>query len=268
MNPERLWLLGLPEGGAKVERMRLAVARLPEGLLGARILFLADVHAGFSFPDAAVERLIGQIAGLVPDMILWGGDFAETRRDAERLFQAAGRLTPRLGMAAVVGNNDRRVFRDSLSPLRSLSERAGIRLLVNERWTIPVSGGGLTILGLDENYYGTPDASILNGARGREPEILLAHSPAPLEKLLAGKALPDLILCGHTHGGQVRLMNLTPYNFFFDGVKPFGQRFFTARGVVREDGATVVVTAGLGSSKIPIRINCPPEMQLITLEKM
>jgi predicted MPP superfamily phosphohydrolase len=262
---EHLWFYGLPRGGAKVERLDLPIDRLPEGLDGARILFAADVHAGFTFLEAAVDLLIDQISGLAPDLILWGGDLAENRLCAEHLFEKIGRLKPKFGMAAVVGNNDRRVFRASLAPMRDMALRAGVTLLVNERRSIPVPGGALTLLGLDENYCGTPDPSILTWARGqREAAILLSHSPAPLDRLLRGAKLPDLILCGHTHGGQARLFGLTPYDFHFDGVRR-GQPFFTARGVVRERGATVVVTAGLGSSKIPLRINCPPELWVITL---
>ena len=78
---------------------------------------------------------------------------------------------------------------------------------------------------------------------------------------------PDLILSGHTHGGQVRLLGLTPYDFLYDGVPPRGQRFFTVRGVRREGDSVLVVSGGLGSSKLPLRINCPPEMQMITLRR-
>lgn len=265
MKPGRLWVRGLPDGGARVEQLSLAIKNLPDGLNGARVLFASDVHAGFTFPEAAVDRLIGQIGEFAPDLILWGGDFAENRACVEAFFEKIGSLKPRLGMAAAVGNNDRRVFRTSLAPMRSMAERAGVRLLVNERLTLPLFGGALTLMGLDEDYYGAPDPSILAWPRGeREAAILLSHSPAPLAGLLRGAILPDLILCGHTHGGQARLFGKTPYDFHFDGVRR-GQPFFTARGVVREQNATVVVTAGLGSSKIPLRINCPPEFWLITL---
>ena len=265
MKSERFWFYGLPQEGAKVEPLNLVIDRLPVGLEGARVLFASDVHAGFTFPDAAVHQLIEQIAGLASDLILWGGDFAENRPCAESLFEKIGRLKPRLGMAAVLGNNDRRVYRKSLAPIRNMAARAGVQLLVNENQTITVPGGALTILGLDEDYYGAPDPSILTRTRGeREATILLSHSPAPLAKLLRGAPLPDLILCGHTHGGQARLFGLTLYDFCYDGVRR-GQPFFTARGILREQGATVVVTAGLGSSKIPLRIHCPPELWLITL---
>jgi predicted MPP superfamily phosphohydrolase len=201
-------------------------------------------------------------------VILWGGDFAETKEDARRLFGQIARLKPRLGMAGVVGNNDRRAFRGSMDEFRQLAERAGIKLLINERRTIPAPGGELTILGLDEDFYGAPDPSILS-EKGREAgmSILLSHSPAPLEQLLNGRTPPDLILCGHTHGGQMRAVGLTLYNLGYEGVRPRLQRFFTVRGLKREEGSVLVVSGGLGSSKIPLRINCPPEMQLITLSR-
>ncbi len=261
----RVWVRGLAPDGARVERLNLIVERLPKGLSGARILFVTDVHAGFTFPDAAVDGLIEQLEGLAPDMILWGGDFAETRVHAARLFEKIARLRPPMGMAGVVGNNDRRAFKGSIHAFEEMALEAGVRILINGRWTLPVDGGALTILGLDEDYLGSPDASILAGSRREgEMEILLSHSPAPLERLLRGTRPAQLILCGHTHGGQVRLMGRTLYDFGFDGVRP-AQRFFTVRGVRREEGATVVVSGGLGSSRIPLRINCPPEIQLIML---
>jgi len=275
VNPEKLWFRGLPEGGALVERLDLAFPRLPEGLQGLRLLFASDVHAGFTFPEAAQEALIRQIGALAPDMILWGGDFAETRRDAARLFEKIARLKPPMGMAGAAGNNDRHAFGGAMGELANLAERAGVKLLVNGRWTRPVPGGALTILGLDEDYYGAPDASILEkrGPRGGkkpgaggELTILLSHSPAPLDRLIGYRTPPDLILAGHTHGGQGRLGSLTPYSFGYDRVRR-GQRFFAIRGLKREAGAALVVSGGLGSSKIPLRIHCPPEMQLITLRK-
>jgi uncharacterized protein len=266
VNPEHVWFRGLPAGGAKVERLELAFTRLPSDLMGMRLLFASDVHAGITFPDAAQEQLIAQIAGLAPDMILWGGDFAESRADAKRLFARIAHLKPRLGMAAVVGNNDRRAFHGSMDDLKRLSERAGVRMLINERWTLP--GGALTILGLDEDYYGSPDASILNATKNSgDLTILLSHSPTPLMRLLDGRTPPDLILSGHTHGGQMRLFGLTMYDLGFDRVHGRRQRYFTVRGVRQDAGTTLVVSGGLGSSKIPLRINCPPEMQLITLSK-
>ncbi len=260
MRAERVWFRGLPPEGARVERLNLAFSRLPPALSGARLLFVSDVHAGFTFPELAQRRLIAQIEALEPDMILWGGDFAETRRGAEALFEKIGGLAPRLGMAGVVGNNDRRAFRGAMDGLCALAERAGVRLLINGEWT---PAEGLTILGLDEDYYGTPDAATLAGGEGAW-RILLSHSPVPLEALLGGAPVPELILCGHTHGGQMRLGGRTLYDLGFEGVRR-GQRFFTVRGVLREEGAVVVVSAGLGSSKIPIRLYCPPEIQLITL---
>ena len=261
----RVWLRGLAPTGARVERLNLVVEKLPKGLAGARILFVTDVHAGFTFPDAAVGRLIEQLEGLAPDMILWGGDFAETRAHAARLFKKIVRLQPPMGMAGVVGNNDRRAFKGSINSFEEMALEAGVRILINGRWTSPVDGGALTILGLDEDYFGCPDPSILAGSRREgEMEVLLSHSPAPLEGLLRGTRPAQLILCGHTHGGQVCLMGRTLFDFGFDGVRP-AQRFFTARGVRREAGATVVVSGGLGSSRIPLRINCPPEIHLITL---
>lgn len=271
MNPEKIWFRGLPEGGALVERLDLHFPRLPEGLDGRSILFASDVHAGFTFPEAAQERLVRQIEALAPDMVLWGGDFAETRRDAVILLEKIARLKPPMGMAGIVGNNDRRAFQGAMEEFERLLEHAGVKLLLNGRWARPVPGGVLVLLGLDEDYYGTPDPSILD-RRGRRGQagggltILLSHSPVPLDDLIGSLAPPDLILSGHTHGGQMRLLGLSLYSFGYDRVRR-RQRFFAVRGLKREAGAVLVVSGGLGSSKVPLRIHCPPEMQLITLHK-
>ena len=272
MNPEKLWFRGLPEGGARIERLDLDFPRLPEGLRGKRILFASDVHAGFTFPEAAQERLIRQIESLAPDMVLWGGDFAENRRDAAMLLEKIARLKPPMGMAGVVGNNDRRAFMGAMDEFERMTEQAGVKLLINGRWALPVPGGELTILGLDEDYYGSPDRKILDrrGRGGEEADgalmILLSHSPVPLDDLIGKFAPPDLILSGHTHGGQIRLGSLSLYSLGYDRVRRH-QRFFAIRGLKREGDSALVVSGGLGSSKIPLRVHCPPEMQLITLHK-
>lgn len=265
MNPERVWFRGLPQGGARVERLRLAFPHLPEGLDELRILFASDIHAGFTFPEEAQARLIGQIAALAPDLILWGGDFAESKKDARRLFEKIGGLKPRFGMAAVPGNNDRRAFQGAMDEFAGMAGRAGVKLLINDIWAPRC--GVMTVCGLDEDYYGAPDASILDGVKRESAlTVLLSHSPAHLEKLLSGRVPPDLILAGHTHGGQMRLLGRSPYDLGFDHVRR-GQRFFAARGVRREGDTFLVVSGGLGSSRIPLRLNCPPEIQWIALKR-
>jgi predicted MPP superfamily phosphohydrolase len=269
MNPARIWFRGLPPQGARVERLEFEFERLPRGLWGARILYISDIHLGVSFPERALDALIGQARALSPDMILWGGDFAEKRSLQKLFFEKIGILRPPLGMAAVIGNNDRRCFMRDAEKLGALAEGAGVRLLINGRWTQPLPEGALTIVGLDEDYYGHPDpAALAQQRQAGEFVVLMSHSPRPLDGVFSDvrAQIPDLILCGHTHGGQVRILGLTPYHFYYERVR-LGQPFFLVRGAARQRGAALVVSGGLGSSKLPLRINCPPEMQLITLRR-
>ena len=242
----------------KVRNARVAVAGWPSGTPPLRLVLISDVHVGGpDMPPARVSRIVEQINRLGPDIVLIAGDFVTDKRLATRHYShdeavaPLAALRPRLGTVAVMGNHDH--WRDSAAAHRALA-RAGIRVLDNQA----VQMGPLAVGGLDDDFTGRANlAATLVALRKLEgPKLLLSHSPDPF-----AQPAPDvfLMLAGHTHCGQVALPLIGPLST----MSKYGRRY--ACGVVRERGRTLIVTAGLGTSGIPLRLGAVPDMWLVEI---
>ena len=237
-------------------RIRVSPLRLeaPAFLDGLRAVYVADVHLRRSIPDAWLESLLRQIAALAPDLLLLGGDYGEAPDQQERFFAAVGsQARPRLGSFGVPGNNDREQYPD-LDGLRAVMARGGVRLLLNEHVLLPVNGQLLAIAGIDEEKHGEPQSlRALSGCDRASYRLLLAHMP------LWPEIRADLILSGHTHGGQLNFLGLTPFSIGFEAIG----RYPLVKGVAERDGATLLVSRGLGYSRLPLRVGAYPEIHVI-----
>lgn len=240
---------------AMVER---EITGAPAFMRGLRALFITDTHVTRRTTEADLAHFVRRIADVRADIILWGGDFADEPEHAARLIERLDGLKPPLGSYAVKGNNDGEAWPDE-SALKAVLAKAGIRLLVNESVKFSLRGGALTVAGIDEPRYGHPDAAGLyaDSSGPSEYAILLSHFSA------LPKRLPDLVLCGHTHGGQFNLLGITPYTIGFERIlhRERASRFIA--GLHTFDGARVLVCKGIGASRIPLRIGVRPEMELL-----
>lgn len=239
-----------------VRNARVAVAGWPAGTARLRMLLISDIHVGGpDMPPARLGQIVAQINRLSPDIVLIAGDLVTDKRLATRHYShddavapLAG-LRPRLATIAVLGNHDH--WRDGAAARRALA-RAGIRLLENQA----VQVGPVAVGGLDDDFTDRADvpATLAALRELKGPRLVLSHSPDPFPKLG-----PDvfLMLAGHTHCGQVAPPLIGPLSTMSD----YGDRY--ACGVVRESGRTLVVTAGLGTSGIPLRMGAVPDMWLV-----
>jgi len=236
-----------------VRMARVSVAGWPAGERPLRLLLISDIHVGGpDMPPARLRRIVGQINRHSPDIVLIAGDLVTDKRLATRYYshdEAAAPLAglrPRLATLAVLGNHDH--WRDAAAARRALA-RAGVRLLSNQA----VQVGPLAVGGLDDDFTGRADVpatlAALRGLKG--PRLILSHSPDPFPGLS-----PDifLMLAGHTHCGQIAPPLIGPLST----MSRYGRRY--ACGMVREAGRTLVVTAGLGTSGIPLRLGAVPDM--------
>lgn len=226
----------------------------PAGLDGMTALFVSDVHLR---PAMDAQRLAQLLQEQRADLVLLGGDLADTRQQALRLIRALGGLCAPMGIFAVPGNNDAEAF-GSLSALRAALAEMGAALLVNESAICLRGGVRLAIGGVDELRYGAPSPESVF-SEGADYRILLSHYP--VADMLAAR--PDLMLCGHTHGGQFNLFGLTPYAV---GFERFGRRCFPpllVSGEARFGLSRVLVSKGVGSSRIPLRVGVRPEIHRI-----
>ena len=224
----------------------------PAFLRGRRLLFVADLHIRDCTPDAYIHRLAGLCAEQGADLLLLGGDLAESIPAARRMARAfCGQNYPR-GIIAVPGNNDVEAFGSAAA----FSEAMPFPVLVNERMDLPMRGGVLRIGGIDERKYGHADARGLFPRRRGVYDLLLSHYPCVPD--FGFGARPRLMLCGHTHGGQLRLGGITPYLLGLERGKIQG-----ISGIYEKGGVRMLVSPGVGVSKWPIRLGAAPKIHCI-----
>jgi uncharacterized protein len=234
-----------------VTRADLPCAALPPALDGLRIGLITDTHHSAFTALAFIDRAVGLVRDEDPDLVVLGGDYV-TRRNRRYITDTAtpfARLRPRHGMFGVLGNHD-----DGVGVPRAL-RRAGVTVLVDARTRLSVRGETVDLLGLD--YWTRSLTDVARVARGRAPfTIMLAHDPRRLREASA-LGVP-LVLSGHTHGGQIALPLLGALA---------AQKFPVAHGIGREGDTTVFVSRGVGTVLLPCRIDCPPEVAIVTLRR-
>lgn len=241
-----------------VKELTITSEKISAMLDGVRIVQLSDLHIRRRRSGVLSEaRAI--LLDLAADVIVITGDFddcfANPRRAAEVTFELLEGVTPPLGCFGVLGNHDD----NSLSDL--LEER--VRILTNENVLLERDGGSVMLAGIDGRTESSWD---LPGALERHDPgrftLLLAHYPSTMYHLPRDRV--DLMLSGHTHGGQFRVPGIGPLFYSISGTP---RRY--CRGL-HEFGTTQVhVSAGLGTSHwVPVRIFCPPEISVITLKSI
>lgn len=236
-----------------ITRQTIQVSGLSEALTGLRVGFLTDLHRSdtvtHAMADTAVQALLAENLDLIVlggDYVTWGGGRA--RRFVLPAAEALAPLRARHGVFAVLGNHD-----DDHDMPAALANN-GFTVLRDARTRIVVRGESLDIAGIRFWTRKAPDiARVVKGASSNL--ILLAHNPARLPEVTS-LAVP-LMLSGHTHGGQIVLPGLGAVA---------AREFPVIEGAARREGTAIFVSRGVGTVYVPIRLNCPPEVAVLTLE--
>jgi hypothetical protein len=240
--------------------MRTGTIALPDYSAGAkplRIALLTDTH--MAGPDQDPERLARIVAAIDaqhPDLVLLGGDYMSEPKIVGRAYGPEEAVAPLaglhapLGVVAVLGNHDHWDAEDSIGPAL---ERLGIIVLQNQA----VRRGPLVIGGIDDGYSGHMDvpATVEAVRRLGGPTLYLSHEPAALPALPRGAAL----FTGHTHCGQIALPVIGPVYI------PGKHRIRYSCGRYDNNGKTVIVSGGVGTSDVPLRFWAPPDWWLVTV---
>jgi predicted MPP superfamily phosphohydrolase len=253
MPPLSAFAHSLWPSGLQVVTVTLPLPPGAEGLVGTRLGFAADLHAGSMTPDAWIEEAAQALSRQRLDVLLLGGDLVDrTPGSGPRLASLLARwahIPAPLGHFMVPGNHEYDAL--SLHELRSALGPSW-RLLENERVQLP----GWSLVGLDDpdgGPWAVPEGS------GAGPTVLLTHRPDAVVDVRGawGQSDPWLALAGHLHGGQVRLPGLRPSI----SKTAYPDRF--DRGLTHEGETAVFVTQGVGLSRLPLRINAPPEVVVV-----
>ena len=249
-----------------VAECAIALAGLPPAFDGVRLLLITDIHSGPFLSPACLLRVFSRLAPLQPDAILLGGDLATNNLgEIERCGEAFSSLRAPLGVFGVLGNHDHYV--EDPAQLEKLMEGFGVNMLTNRAVALRRGAARLLLAGVDDWNAGRPDlaaaldqAAALAAAETSSsppPTVLLSHNPDAF--FAAARRGVDLVLSGHTHGGQIRIPRLP--------VLVRMSRFRLDEGRYTFRGSELVVSRGLGVSGLPLRVACPPEAVLVTLRR-
>lgn len=231
--------------------------RLPVLFQGIRIVHFSDLHLGFFVDAADLQRICSSIMELQPDLICFTGDLVdEEPQAAEEALPLLAALQAPLGKVAVLGNHD---VLAGAGPVAEQLELAGFQVLNNRHVRLERGEATLYVAGVDDVLHGLPDlGQALQGIPADGCVLLLAHEPDFADE--AGQYSVDLQLSGHSHGGQVRLPFggpiLTP---------PKGRRYPDGLRRVAGSPLQVYTNRGTGTTILPIRFFCRPEITLLTL---
>ena len=249
----------------RIVRKDISLRRWPSRLDGFTIVLLSDFHYDPVFSVHPIRHAVSKVNDLRPDLVVLTGDFItaptfggseEAAATAEPCAEILKQLRSRHGLWAVLGNHD--AFTDPDRVTAAL-QKNGIRVLDNQSAAIERDGGRFWLGGVDDILDGTPDLDeTLKPVPHSEPIVLLAHEPDFADTVASYPV--DLQLSGHTHGGQIRLPFLRPLF-----LPELGRKYLS--GLYRIGNLQLYTNVGLGTINIPARLNCPPEITLLTIRQ-
>lgn len=244
-----------------VEQHTFQIGRLPDAFRGMRIVQVSDIHYAEFTEAFFVREVVRRINKLRPDMVLLTGDFVSfepmpleyARRHAPACAEILSGIECPLRYASL-GNHDYVVgAKDVAGALRE----NGIPVLMNSSIALERAGQRIWLAGLGSACTGDADlAHAIPRFAAEETVLLLAHEPDILPDVVRYNV--DLMLSGHTHGGQVRFPFLPPFH-----LPVFGKDY--VEGKFRLGPTQLYVNRGIGAVGLPFRFNCPPEITVITL---
>jgi len=241
-----------------VRRVDFAHPKIPPAFDGTTVAFLADIHCSryFYFTRKKVRDLVEKVNRLKPDLILLGGDYVSGHRYIASSYAELKNLKAPLGVYGVLGNHDH--WADAESSRREM-KKSQIPLLENSAVWIKKGGAEIRLGGVGDWWEGTQDLkATMRNTKKNDFVLLLSHNPDYLETL--PKEGPDLVLCGHTHGGQV-----TMFGLWAPCVSSrYGEKYRSGRKEIKS--GTAFISNGIGTVVLPIRFFAPPEILLITLK--
>jgi hypothetical protein len=249
----------------ELTRFPIRLAKLPRAFHGLKLAQLSDIHHSPFLGEAEIAQAIRFTNALQPDVVALTGDYISHSPDyIAGVARLLGELCAPLGVFAILGNHDH--WTDGAKMAAALRE-AGITTLINEHVTLRREDAEIKLLGIDDMMVKRDDlAAALAGTSADETRILLSHNPAIIRE--AARAKIDLVLSGHTHGGQINWRLLTGRTAQRPKYRRWRQRHSRRllRGYAAVDDTQIYVNRGLGTVVVPLRYGCTPEITLIELQ--
>ena len=245
------------EPGLMVSRSKISI-KVGESLNldNFRIAHISDTHFGFYSFETIYDRVLSTVKGIRPDIIAYTGDLISRKESTEDALKFVERLSRTSPVFIVWGNWDHYKLESKLNTFKEELESAGeVVVLTNEGVELE-RGERVYMIGVDDPFTGRDrlDAAL---PADKGLKILLAHSPQIID---SAEGRVDVVLSGHTHGGQVVLPFIGPVYI------PLPEKYKKyAAGVYKIRGTVLYVNRGIGMSFLPMRFMCPPEVAEIDL---
>jgi uncharacterized protein len=241
----------------------ITLPRLPDPFAGFKIVQISDFHFQEYTEATFLEAVVRRVNEVAPDLVVLTGDFVSSgplpRRFSVRMGYHCAEILSRIHCPlryAILGNHD---FLVGAHAVTDALLSHGIPVLANNSVALERDGRRLWLAGTQDALEGWPNLTAIDPAgRNAEPLILLAHEPDFADHAV-GRQI-DLMLSGHTHGGQVRLPFLPPLL-----LPKMGTRYVEGHFQLR-DGMQLYVNRGIGAVNLPFRFRCPPEISVLTLQ--
>lgn len=246
-NPNKITISDIP----------IELPNLPLEFNDYRIVQISDFHLGSWLDEQALVQIVDIVNQLEPDLIAVTGDFVNSNpeRYAPVLIQTLSNLDAKDAIVAVLGNHDHYSEPDII---RDVLRESNIIELSNQVYPIQRTSSYLYFAGVDDHLTNKDDLErVINQIPDGSSAILLAHEPDYADISSKSGAF-DLQLSGHSHGGQICL----PY-FGSLYLPRYGRKY--SSGIYRINGMVLYTNRGLGTSWLPFRYNCPPEIAIFTL---
>jgi len=249
-----LWL-GYALGPAKrlrVNRVQVRLAHLPAALDGLTIAVISDTHLSRWVSERQIQHAVELANAAHPDVVVLVGDYISgSRKRIAPCARILSGLRARYGVYAVLGNHD--YWIDAPAMTNAL-QAGGIRMLVNGNAALRIKGETIYLAGVGDLW--TVAASWVDAYRGIPKGacvVLLSHNPDVIYDRMSRRA--DLVISGHTHGGQVAVLGP------LDSPCEYGRRH--PAGLFREGQTRIFITTGVGVIFPPVRTFCPPEVAVL-----
>lgn len=250
----------------RIHEVEIPLKKLPKELDGFTIAQLSDIHTGSFYSPRPVQDAIDIANSYRPQLVMVTGDFVNfDRHEMDDFYKEFAKMKGEFGVYGCLGNHDHYMKGPEHDKLKAGINQSGIKLLVNENRTFDIEGTKIQLAGTDNSGFKQNFADYdrsLAGLDEEYPILLMCHDPTNWDKHIRGVREVDLMLAGHTHGGQI-------------GFELFGKDLTPARiiyrqwaGLYKDKDQYLYINRGLGMTGPPIRIGIEPEVTIIKLRQM
>lgn len=244
----------------ETNHIQISSPKIPKEFNQYKILQFSDTHLGFHYDTQEFESVIKKMNKLNPDLVLFTGDLIDAPdryQNYEQIAPLLRKINSKDGKYWIYGNHDHGGYgTDILNDVMTAGE---FTLLQNEHQEIQKGQDFITLSGLDDGMLGHPDLDkALQGADAKSFTILMMHEPDFADMYVDSNI--DLMLSGHSHGGQVQLPFLGHLI-----APPYGEKYVNGSYSVGHNKFHLYVNKGIGTTRLPYRFFCRPEITLFTL---